>query len=803
MIPILYDKEETDFTSNGLCELRDAASVIVTEERNGLYECDFEFPVNGANFDLIQIGRIIVVKHDSSNGVQPFDIVSCTKPINGVVSFHAVHISYRQSKIVASGKNITGLDAALDMLKGGEPSNPFVYWTDKASGATFPLGDGIPRSVREMLGGTDGSILDTYGGEFEFDWFDVKLWENRGEDVDFSIRYGLNMTDYEDQTDISESYSAIVAYWSGSGENNEQIVIKTPMVSDGTPSVTGRVECVAMDLSSDFESQPTEADLASAALNVLATKQPSLPSQTITVDFINLDQTGEYDHLRPLLRCKLCDRVRVVFPFYKLDSYFKIVKVTYDVLQERYTSMELGTLSTTLSEALGIGSGTSGGGYSGGGGGGGGVVYRLTKSGDIITLTGGGESSSVTDSDTKYGLSINGHTVALVAGGSDSSVTVPDNFTTEYETKLNGIASGAEVNVNADWNASSGDAQILNKPSIPTKTSELTNDSKFINGNAGGLFYGTCSTAAGTQAKAVACAEFASADLVAGTFIVVTFTNTNTGATGGLTLNVNGTGAKPLKYINNGTLGNIPSTGYLKANTEYPFYYDGANWVVLMNYNTTYSAMSWSEMETGTATTGRTITATRLKEAVEYHAPVKSVNGQTGAVTIAVPDAVSVDQKLSSGTNIADITIGGTTTRIYAPTGGGGGITVLDCYPVGSYYETSDTSFDPNSAWGGTWVLDSKGRVTVSRDETVADFDTIGETGGEKTVTLTVDEMPNHSHKVRYTGRNANGNYGGMAGTSVDANPAYNNLLVAYEGGGKAHNNMPPYVVVNRWHRTA
>lgn len=354
MIPILYDKEETDFTNNGLCELRDAASVIVTEERNGVYECDFEFPVNGANFDLIQIGRIIVVKHDSTNGVQPFDIVSCTKPINGVVSFHAVHISYRQSKIVASGKNITGLDAALDMLKGGEPSNPFVYWTDKASGATFPLGDGIPRSVREMLGGTDGSILDTYGGEFEFDWFDVKLWENRGEDVDFSIRYGLNMTDYEDQTDISESYSAIVAYWQGSGENNEQIVIKTPMVYDGTPSVTGRVECVAMDLSSDFESQPTEADLASAALNVLATKQPSLPSQTITVDFINLDQTGEYDHLRSLLRCKLCDRVRVVFPFYKLDSYFKIVKVTYDVLQERYTSMELGTLSTTLAEALGI-----------------------------------------------------------------------------------------------------------------------------------------------------------------------------------------------------------------------------------------------------------------------------------------------------------------------------------------------------------------------------------------------------------------------------------------------------------------
>ena len=991
MIPILYEKTETEFTSNGICRLRDATSAIVTEERNGIYECDFDYPVDGANYDQIRLGRIIGAEHDDTNDVQPFDIVSYTKPINGIVSFHAVHISYRQSKIVTSRqRSIVGLNEAFDMLKSGQPSNPFTYWTDQYSSAEFPLGDGIPRSVRECLGGTEGSILDTYGGEYEWDKFTVKLWNNRGEDVDFVIRYGVNMTDYNDETDSTESYSAIVPYWVGQ-DGDVQIVVKGNMVTNGAVTTSGRVDCVAMDFSQEFESQPTEADLASAALNVLATKQPSLPSQTITVDFINLDQTGEYDHLRPLLRCKLCDRVRVVFPFYKLDSYFKIVKVTYDVLQERYTSMELGTLSTTLSEALGIGSGTSGGSS---GGGGGGFVYELTKRGDIITLTGGGTSSSVTDSDTKYGLSINGHTVALVAGGSDSSVTVPDNFTTEYETKLNGIEAGAEVNVNADWNASSGDAQILNKPSIPTKTSELTNDSNFLNGNAGGLFYGTCSTAAGTQAKAVTCAEFTSADLVAGTFIVVTFTNTNTGATGGLTLNVNGTGAKPLKYINNGTLGNIPGTGYLKANVEYPFYYDGANWVVVMNYNTTYSAMSWSEMEAGTATTGRTITAARLKEAVEYHAPVKSVNGQTGtvtvnvptktseltndsgfitsapvtsvngqtgAVTIAVPDAISdltndmvydlgtvsrgqftlteaqrtavatmwakglcavtltndnetfyaikertvtyngldfygfvgsyaglsatgtpqtgicivgicttqnigifgavddidqddvetiissylptavtVTQKTSSGTNIADITIGGTTTKLYAPTGGSGGITVLDCYPVGSYYETSDSSFDPNTAWGGTWVLEAEGSVHVSAGSTY----TVGSSYGSNTHThttsghtLTTNEIPAHTHgskTVSYNFRVTQGTGGELvyAGTnsSIESNsnktvPAASgsgtfssrqvNLSASHThdsvGGGNSHshgdtgsaNSWQPSIAVNRWHRTA
>ena len=324
--------------------------------------------------------------------------------------------------------------------------------------------------------------------------------------------------------------------------------------------------------------------------------------------------------------------------------------------------------------------------------------------------------------------------------------------------------------------------------------------SKFLRGNAGGVFYGTCSTGAGTVAKVVTCDSFTADDLVAGTIIVVTFTATNSGAVANLTMNVNGTGAKPIKYVNNGVLGNLVSTGHLKADTEYPFYYDGANWVVWFNYNTTYSVIPENEMHTGTSTSARIITAQRLKQAVEYHAPVKSVNGQTGAVTIAVPDAVSVTQKTTSGTNIADITIGGTTTKLYAPTGGGGGITVLDCYPVGSYYETSDTSFDPNTAWGGTWVLDSKGRVTVSRDENITDFDTIGETGGEKTVTLKVNEMPNHSHNTGgvYTFYGSGSNAGTVMLWS-DTGEAKTQAT----GGGQAHNNMPPYVVVNRWHRTA
>jgi len=165
--------------------------------------------------------------------------------------------------------------------------------------------------------------------------------------------------------------------------------------------------------------------------------------------------------------------------------------------------------------------------------------------------------------------------------------------------------------------------------------------SLFIKGNVGGVFYGTCSTAAGTVAKVVECADFTAENLKAGTIIVVTFTATNSGAVANLTMNVNGTGAKHIKYINNGSLGNLSSAGYLKANTEYPFYYDGANWVCWFNVNSTYSALSEADMHAGTSTSGRLITAQRLKQAVEYHAPVTSVNGSTGAVTVTVPTKTS------------------------------------------------------------------------------------------------------------------------------------------------------------------
>ena len=367
MIPILYEKDETAFATNGLGRLRDCISCVVTEERNSIYECEFEYPITGRNYDLIQIGRVIGVEHDDSDDIQPFDIVSSTKPIDGVVTFHCTHISYRLSKVVASGTNVTGLDGAFEMLASGEPASEFAFWTDKESSMAFPLADGVPRSVRSMLGGIEGSILDTYGGEYEWDRFNVKLWNSRGTDASFTIRYGLNMTEFEDESDSANTYSAVVPYWTGD-VNGTQTTVKGDMVDSGLITPSGRTECIPMDMSQDFESQPTAAELEASALLKINSDRPNILAQSIKVSFVRLQDSGEYTQFENLLGCKLCDTVNVEFPRYNMSGRFKIVKTVYDVLGERFTSMELGKLSTTLSEALGIGSSSGSGSSSGGGG---------------------------------------------------------------------------------------------------------------------------------------------------------------------------------------------------------------------------------------------------------------------------------------------------------------------------------------------------------------------------------------------------------------------------------------------------
>ena len=366
MIPILYENNETAFTSNGLGRLRDTISAVVCEERNGVYTLDFEYPITGAHFDEITIGRVVAVTHDETGGVEPFDIIGYERPIGGVVTFHAVHISYRLSGMTTWAKNINSLSAALSVFN-NISGNPFTFSADFTSTAYMAAFDGVPRTVRQLMGGVEGSILDAYGGEWEFTGYNAILHRSRGETKDITIRYGVNMAKYDETADAGEIYNACVPFWTGQDENGAAVVVRGSRVDSGQMLPGGRSVIAPLDLTEKFESKPTAAALETMAASVMRARSPWLPAQNIRVDFIRLQDMAGFEQFANLWDCSLCDSVTVVFPRYNMAGQYKIVKTTWDVLKGRYTEMELGQLATTLSEALGISQGgtfteTNGGG---------------------------------------------------------------------------------------------------------------------------------------------------------------------------------------------------------------------------------------------------------------------------------------------------------------------------------------------------------------------------------------------------------------------------------------------------------
>ena len=350
MKPILYNYDEQTFKTNGLGRLTDCLTCEVTEERNGVYECEFTYPVGGALFEQLKRGMIVGVTHDDTGDVQPFAIVSISRPIDGVVSFHAVHISYRLGGATGVLSDINSLTDAVIALEPIAQSLGFFIETTKTSSQLFPMADGIPHTVREFIGGGAGSILDTYGGELEWDKWVVKIHQSRGRVRDFSIRYGVNLTDYNDNEDWSETFTAVLPFY----KKGDTVIVGTTQYIDKPSSWTGRTITVPMDVTEYFgDTEPTGPGMVNIiADRIINEKRPDLPLRNMTVDFVRIQDFEEFADYTNLYKCRLCDRINVIFPAYNTSGLFQIVKTVWDVLAGRYVSMELGNLSMTLSEAM-------------------------------------------------------------------------------------------------------------------------------------------------------------------------------------------------------------------------------------------------------------------------------------------------------------------------------------------------------------------------------------------------------------------------------------------------------------------
>lgn len=337
MKPILFPEGQRDFSTNGLGRLPDAISCKVTEERNGQYELHMEYPIDGQLMEEIKYSRVIYATPADGKRPQPFRIYRITKPLSGVVEIDAEHISYQMTHIPVMPFTATGMEPAFEgLMTNSAEDNPFTIAKEGGFGTalanTFKVSE--PSNLRSLLFGQEGSVIDTFGGEWEFDHFAAILHKSRGKDNGVTIRYGKNLTDLKQEENIQNTYTGICPFWKGQNEDGSDVVVYLPeKVLHSTSAANYPYQRTkVVDFSSDFQSAPTAEELRAKGEKYIENNDIGTPTVSLDVSFIALHQTQEYADMTRIYHINLCDTVTVLFPLLNVSTKAKVVKTVYNVL---------------------------------------------------------------------------------------------------------------------------------------------------------------------------------------------------------------------------------------------------------------------------------------------------------------------------------------------------------------------------------------------------------------------------------------------------------------------------------------
>lgn len=342
MKPVLFAPTATAFTTNGLGKLSDAASCTVKETRNGAFELTLKYPVEGIHYAEIQQRSIILAKPNPVDLAQPFRVYRISKPINGLVTVYAYHISYDLTGIPVSPYSAASVQAALaGFSTNAVAANPFTFWSDMTSSGDFTVKS--PASVRSLL----PTMLEVYGGEYKYDKYTVRLYQQRGVNRGVTIRYGKNLTDLKQDENCSNVYTGVYAYYSdGNG-----IVETSPKVTPA-PGTYDYTRVLPLDLKAEFKDTPTAEALKAAAEQYMSDHNIGVPEVSLNVSFVQLEQTQEYKDLALLERVELCDTVTVIFERLGVNATAQVTSTVYNVLIDAYDSVTIGNVRKNVAMTI-------------------------------------------------------------------------------------------------------------------------------------------------------------------------------------------------------------------------------------------------------------------------------------------------------------------------------------------------------------------------------------------------------------------------------------------------------------------
>lgn len=351
----LFEDNETNFNHLGICSLNEYVSCIVTEELNGMYELEMEYHMDSKAFNELKIRRIIYCKPNPYSTPQPFRIYAISTPLNRIVTINAAHISYDLSGYVVNPFSAEGAILAINRLKTSSTIDvPFNFLTDLTNSDSIEIDR--PRSIRNIIG---SDILETYNCYLYYDCFDVYFKTNRGKNNGVTIRYGKNLIDIHQEENNSNVYTSVYPYWRGrveqEDENGSELVEALMTLPEKIVTVPGNfnhTNTLALDLSSVFDEMPTEDEMRSATSSYIEMYDIGVPTVSISIDFIQLTNSTEYEEYRLLDQIMLGDTVNVIFEDANIQTNAVCVKTVYDLSMNKYSIIELGSSFKGISDGI-------------------------------------------------------------------------------------------------------------------------------------------------------------------------------------------------------------------------------------------------------------------------------------------------------------------------------------------------------------------------------------------------------------------------------------------------------------------
>ena len=365
MKPILYNATETLFDSYGLGEMS-ANKATVTRERNGNYSLYIEYPVGGSLTPLFKQDMRIKADAGVRTKNQTFYISRIVKDSSHVIKIYAKHISHLTETMgIVHGTTVVGdANVALARWSGSLVGGvEFRTWSDiETEGKASWTVDKF-KTAREALGGVEGSILDVWGGEYEFDNTTIRLHKQLGRKTPTVLQYGRNILSAEEDENSESSYTSIYPYASYTPEADEGgrqadpvfVTLPEKIVDSQWVKMYADRRVQIVDFSSKFAEKetPTLDKLRKMAERYVHDNRIGIPKTSIKVEYVDLAKTLDYADMAFMEEVELCDIVPIFYPKIGLTNEDgKVVVVNYDVLNDRNESIEIGTIGQGMKSAM-------------------------------------------------------------------------------------------------------------------------------------------------------------------------------------------------------------------------------------------------------------------------------------------------------------------------------------------------------------------------------------------------------------------------------------------------------------------